>query len=539
MEFSFSIPTPSNEGEEKVFHISSGNSLYFIGANGGGKTRLSVKIEASSSGKAYRISAHRVLSLNPEVAKITEESAQKELESGNIYINVADGFGQYGRRGAFKASSLLNDFNVVIQSLFADQSNISLGTHRNIQIDPNYTIKKTKFEKLLGIWERILPHRTLHISGDNIKVSLPGSEELYSASDMSDGERAVFYIIGQALVAKPDSLLIFDEPELHIHRSIFNRLWDELEAARSDCAFVIISHDLEFVSSREGQKYVIQEYNPRNGWTIEAIPEDSGFTEELTSLILGSRRPILFVEGDGSSLDKAIYRACYPDWTIVSLGSCESVIHSVATMRRHSIFTRISCSGIVDADDYNEEEKRALSDLGVSVLAVSEIENLFLLPDVAKVILEDEGFLECEVQEKLELLKNAIIEKVNEPKSMNDVVLRYCRRRIDRTLKKVDLTIADTPETLSQTYIARTGALDVIAISEEIRLRIESAVEDRDMPKLLANFDNKGLLALAARDLKSISKKSFEGWITRTMRNAQTSRLKSAISGHLPELTPQ
>jgi ABC-type branched-subunit amino acid transport system ATPase component len=67
----------------------------------------------------------------------------------------------------------------------------------------------------------------------------------YKASEMSDGERAIFYMIGQTLAAAENSLLIFDEPELHVHRSIMDKLWDDLEAARQDCAFVFITHDLE------------------------------------------------------------------------------------------------------------------------------------------------------------------------------------------------------------------------------------------------------------------------------------------------------
>src|SRR5207253_6166364 len=97
----------------------------------------------------------------------------------------------------------------------------------------------------------------------------------------------------------------------------------------------------EFVASREGQKYVLSDYNPTSGWTIEAVPDSTGFTEDITTLILGSRRPVLFVEGDGGSLDQAIYRACYPDWTIIPRGSCEEVIHAVITMRANAALTRV------------------------------------------------------------------------------------------------------------------------------------------------------------------------------------------------------
>ncbi|MEP0944835.1 MAG: AAA family ATPase [Rhizobiaceae bacterium] len=69
------------------------------------------------------------------------------------------------------------------------------------------------------------------MSGNVKTKTLEGQE--YSAADMSDGERVVFYLIAQALLEKPDSLLIFDEPELHINRSILAKLWDEIEGARA------------------------------------------------------------------------------------------------------------------------------------------------------------------------------------------------------------------------------------------------------------------------------------------------------------------
>jgi hypothetical protein len=251
--------------------------------------------------------------------------------------------------------------------------------------------RPTKFEKLLEIWDLVLPHRKLDVSGDDIQVVAPSGAK-YPAAEMSDGERAVFYLIGQALMAAPNSLLIFDEPELHMHRSIMSLLWDQLESARPDCAMILISHDLEFVASREGQKYVLRDYDPRKSWTIEVVPEDAGFPEDITTLILGSRKPILFVEGTGGSLDRALYRACYPDWTIIPRGSCEEVIHAVVTMRANSALTGTKCSGIVDSDAYETSEIEFLRSKGIAILPVSEIENLFLLPDVVEAIARAEGF---------------------------------------------------------------------------------------------------------------------------------------------------
>lgn len=205
------------------------------------------------------------------------------------------------RDGAEKLKLSFNDFDFLVQALFAEQSNVALRTHNAAHAGNLTDLELTHFQKLIEIWKRVLPHRDLRVTGDDINAVAEGQQP-YSASEMSDGERAVFYMLGQALVAEPNSVLIFDEPELHVHRAILSRLWDEIEAARPDCAFLVITHDLDFAASRAGQKFVIQSYQTPAQWKIERVPENTGFSEEITTLILGSRKPILFVEGTGSSL---------------------------------------------------------------------------------------------------------------------------------------------------------------------------------------------------------------------------------------------
>ena len=439
MRFDFSIP--ESLGAINL-SVGAGASIIFVGANGGGKTRLAVHTERALAGRAHRISAHRALSLNPSVPKISEKQAISGLRIGRTQEDAQVHHREGHRWGSKAETALLNDFDYLIQALFADQANKSLQTHNRARAGDHSPAPPTKFEQLSQIWTRLLPHRVLNITGDDIEVSIPDSASKYKASEMSDGERAIFYMIGQALSAASDSLLIVDEPELHVHRSIMAKLWDELEAARQDCAFAFITHDLEFAASRPAQKFVILEYDPAPHWKIASVPDDTGFSEEITTLILGSRRPILFVEGTDGSLDTTIYRCCFPQFTVIPRGSCEEVLHSVVTMRRNANLTRVTCSGIVDADDYQPEDVANLEECGVSILPVSEIENLVLLPDVSRAIIESEGYVGEELEAKLEGVKNAVFQSLNSAAAVEAVVVRYCRRRIDRLLKKTDLSDA-------------------------------------------------------------------------------------------------
>lgn len=532
---SFQVQIPSQEGSE-ILKIEVGTSVVIVGANGSGKTRLASYIEDQLGELTHRIAAHRALSLNPSVAKVSEREAKLGLKTGwtDKEANIGHRKGQ--RWGGNAPVALLNDFDYLLQTLFAEQTNTSLETHKAAREGGSVDAKATKFEILKQVWESLLSHRELHISGDDIQVSLRGSHDLYSASEMSDGERAVFYMLGQALVAEPGSLLIFDEPELHVHKSIMSKLWDELEAIRPDCSFVFITHDIEFACSRIADKYVIRRYEPSPTWEISRVPDDSGFDENTITLILGSRKPVLFVEGNESSLDIATFRCCYPGWTVIPRGSCEQVIHSVVTMRRNSQLTRISCSGIVDADDYSSEDSEYLAQLGIAILPLSEIENVFVHPSVAEAILRGEGFSGPQLQEKLQGFRDAVIASISE-ENVEKAVLRYCRRRVDRALKKVDLRSAQTASQLKELLHQEVTTLNIEELDVYARKTINEAIENRDVSKLLSLYDNKGLLAIASTHLKGTRRSEFEHWLIRLFNSQKTSPVIEEVKKILPEVS--
>lgn len=534
MSHSFNIPTPN---DPLALSIDPGNSVIIVGPNGGGKSRLAVHIENSVGEVAHRISAHRALNLNPKVAKISETDALKGLRFGHQGENAVIAHRASHRWKSNEAIGLLNDFDFLVQSLFAEQANVSLQTHVRKRRNEEFEAIETNFEKLKAIWTRVLPKRELVISGDDISVDAEGVDP-YSASQMSDGERAIFYLIGQTLMAADETLIIVDEPELHVHPSIMSKLWDELEAARPDCSFVFITHDLEFAAQRSAQKYVIRDYRPTPVWEIEEVPSDTGFSEEINTLILGSRKPILFVEGGGVSWDAAVYRACYPDWTIIPYGSCEEVIHAVATMRRNASLTRVRCAGIVDADGQTERDVQNLAAAGVAILPVAEIENLFLLPDVSREVARTDDHNDAEIEALLSTLAASVVDLAQEPAALDATVLRYCKRRVDAVLKRLEFSAANADD-LSGEYTRQTGELNIKAIAEEFRGQVQVAIEAQDIASLAKLYDNKAFIAEAARHLKSTTLRNFKQWVMRALRNNTTPKLVGALQGHLPEIEAQ
>ena len=50
---------------------------------------------------------------------------------------------------------------------------------------------------------------------------------------MSDGERVLFYLAGEVICAPQNSIIIIDEPEMHIHSSLIKSFFDLLEAEKT------------------------------------------------------------------------------------------------------------------------------------------------------------------------------------------------------------------------------------------------------------------------------------------------------------------
>ena len=86
---------------------------------------------------------------------------------------------------------------------------------------------------------------------------------------MSDGEKLVFYLIGAVLCAPENALLIIEEPEVLLHDSIKNPLWDEVEAMRPDCTYVYLTHDIDFAAATTASAsgYVLTMETPGYGTT--------------------------------------------------------------------------------------------------------------------------------------------------------------------------------------------------------------------------------------------------------------------------------
>ena len=372
--------------DDKESFIEDRQSIVLLGANGAGKTRMSVWIDENNPElNIHRISAQKSLNM-PEYVSPTE---LKKAEDNFLYGTTNDDrdwLKRYGKKnnrwGNEPEIHMLNDYQSLMEFLMTENFEKSI-EYREKHKDGNPEFdNETKLEKIKKIWEKVITHRKLKICAGKIEVeSIGENTEKYNGNLMSDGERAIFHYIGEVVSAKDNSLIIIDEPENHLHNSILEKLWNEIEAERQDCVYLYITHNLDFARSRNNAQIIwIKNMLDKQKWDFELLNSDE-FSDDLLLEILGNRQGVLFIEGTpDKSIDRKLYSRLFPKYSIMPLEGCASVIQATKSYNKLPMLHYKTIKGIVDRDRRTEGEINSLLQDKIYVPSVAEIENLFLIP---------------------------------------------------------------------------------------------------------------------------------------------------------------
>lgn len=384
MKIDYTLMLPRAEATES---INTSQSLLFVGANGSGKTRLGtwIELESPQKAKVHRISAQKSLSMPDSTTPVSIEIAERNLLFGNAERSDNKAHFKWHSK---PATSLLNDYEKLMVYLFSDE------TEENAKFKAAYKLTTsrieppiTKIDLVKAVWEKILPHRELIIGGLRIQTRVKGSQDqIYNSSEMSDGERVIFYLIGQCLAAPKDGIIVIDEPELHLHKSVQAPLWAEVEKLRADCLFVYLTHDVDFAAAQEGAQRVWLKSFDGKKWDWELIQADQNLPDDLLLEVLGSRKPVVFVEGENGSYDVSFYREILSGFLVVPRGSCSQVIQSVKALKANTQLHHLNVYGLIDRDRRVPAEIAGLENDSIFVLRVAEVENLFCTKEILRIV---------------------------------------------------------------------------------------------------------------------------------------------------------
>jgi len=398
-----------------------------------------------------------------------------------------------GNRWNGKPSTvLLTDYDKLMVYLFTQDYEEST-RYRQAAKDPaaRTAPPETKIDIVKRIWESVLPHRELIIGGGKVEARVKGGgSALYNASEMSDGERVIFYLIGQCLSPKKDSIIVIDEPELHLHKSLQATLWDAIEAERPDCLFVYITHDLDFAMTRvNAPKICVQSYDGAL-WNWYVAPQNDVVPEEVFLQITGGRKPVLFVEGDQGSLDQFLLGRLYPEYTVTPLAGCEKVIHATRSFAELRHFHALECAGIIDRDYRSEEEIAGLKRMNVFVLEVSEIENLLLLEDVLSVV--SKGIHRSDFPNLMNQVREYVFGEL--VRQRERVISAITAASIEKSLVSFNAK-AQGASKLENALKDLFASFDVSDVYTNIESKVNGVIERKDYDEALKIYANKGLVA--------------------------------------------
>jgi|GEM_PF-783187 len=425
MIYTFSFPDFSDNN--KSITLSSGQIAFVVGENGSGKSALMHHFYKSNAHNSKRIFAHRKILIKSNVASMTD------VERNNAERNII--------QSDMNSSARYSDHNADQKLMLAIFDLVRAETSRAFQIaqahdSGNQTLAAeiSRIDSPIKIINSVFFNARIPI-----EISIASDSQIfasknrcpkYSIIELSDGEKNALLMSIEILTAKPEGIIIIDEPEIHLHSSISSPLLSDLFSRRPDCSYIISTHDLELLGDSSAEKIIVIRNCQWNSgeavsWDANIIESPRDIDNDVKASIKGGRKTILFVEGKESGRDVSIYSILFPAVSIIACGNCTEVKNSVRGMQGVQDLTWLNPLGLIDSDGQVSESLGKLQSENIFALPFYAIESLYYNKSViAKIIF---GFDPKSVSIELEKIE-AII-KVEASSLKTHMCAMVCEKR--------------------------------------------------------------------------------------------------------------
>jgi ABC-type cobalamin/Fe3+-siderophores transport system ATPase subunit len=544
------LPPREPNTQPEVLELEVDQPVVIIGANGAGKSRFGFWIEKNQLNpeKVHRISAQKSLDF-PEYVRLTGlEQAEKELLLGTSHNPEAWGGvletklvhrWPMSQRSKLSVTVGLDDYEKALALLFArkaDRDDQVVKLIKQMQSEGKNELPQllhSPHETLLSIWNDILPHRKLFIDKNKINVLVPDNNDVYQAREMSDGERVALYLMAQCLCVPSDSIIIIDEPEMHLHKSLMSKLWSRIEEVQSGCLFVYITHDLDFVASRLGAKKLWLKSYDGNNWKWQEVPKEESLPEPVLLEILGNRKKTIFIESQKGSLDYKIYEAIYPEFLILPRGSCKKVIEATKAMQDNPTLKKhIEAFGIIDRDYRTENEISSLIQKKIFTLDVAEIENILCVPELLQIVAVEER-----LENPSDICKQAVdlvMKKLEENLPLQ--VAKRSASEIQFKLNSFNEKKSVHKTSLVDTFNELVASIDVEKIYNDNLKLYEETIFSKDYKNALRLYNQKNLHTMIAPLFDLHPKGGYLKKILRLLSSERKNEIVSVLKQYTPAI---
>ncbi|MCA3560631.1 MAG: AAA family ATPase [Aestuariivirga sp.] len=476
------IPSVDQNPDEVL--LNPGDVVFVMGENGAGKSSLLQRIFATHWHSARRISAHRQ---NWLYSNLSALSAADRNNAGQN-INHHDTTPHSRWRDDYSTQRPQITLYDLVDAQNARGRGIAAAADAG---DLNEVQRLSKERAPLSTINLLMQKSNLPIelsigSSGEVLASKNGSYP-YSVAELSDGERNAVLICADVLTAKHGTLLLVDEPERHLHRSIISPLLTALFNTRPDCTFVVSTHDVTLaIDNPDSRTLLLQscQYAPNGivAWDYKLFGPEHGISEETKKAILGARRRLLFVEGRERSLDLSLYRILFPNMTIVPKQNCREVIQSVVGLRSSKSLHWLEVFGLIDGDQRTPVEIEELRSKGVYTLPLYSIESVYYHPKIFEGVAERK----CQItgDDKELVVENG---KAAAIASLRNHRTRLCHKVVSRSITHRIFASLQTQDAIEKRDVI-TFRVDTGELLKREEERFDRLIEEKNLDGLLSIY---------------------------------------------------
>ena len=518
--------------------LSKGSKLFVVGPNGSGKSALLSSWAKTEGDNIKILRAHRRNWMKSSAVNISPSQRDETEKNYAIY-----------QKASISRYTDPYESTMISNALFdLAESENALGRKARqaiIEHNDNREEKLTNLEKEfkeqnspLGKLNNILAHSLF-----NTEISLSTTQQIlatkngetFEASQLSDGERNALILSCHVLSSPTGTIFFIDEPEQHLHRAIASPMLSALISERSDCAFVIFTHELSLVETvGEAQVLVLHgccwtDFEP-TAWDANLLRSDDEIPNDTRRAILGGRKKVLFVEGTANSLDRRLYEVIYPDFTVHPVGGCSEVIRTVLGLKKNPNLHWISAYGIIDNDGRNKSDIDTLNNDSIFVLQTFSIESLIYGEEARTVIAKNKAKeLNKDANDLLSQTTDCALQVLSG--HADRLAARRCCHKIERAAIN---KIPDWKDIL-------TNSTETIEISfpspfDEEKEKFQNFLNERNLEELIANYPvrESETFNKIAETLHYQSPNDYEAAVIECVKNIK--EFRNALKNILPRI---
>lgn len=512
----YTLTIPRSNGVPLALALNNGDTLFVLGANGTGKSNLMHWFYRVTRANAHRIAAHRQTWFSSSESTLSAE----QRRSTEANIKSYDDSPEARWRDAYSDQRT----NVSIYDL-VDAENVRARKIAGAVDGEDLALaqKLSKEDAPIKVINELLRLSNLPLvlsiqQNDSIVVSKNGGDP-YGIHKLSDGERNAILVAADVLTVKKDSVVLIDEPERHLHRSIISPLLTLLIEKRTDCAFIIATHEvtlpLDNPKARtlllRGCTYVGN--NDVEAWDADLLLPEAQIEEGVKKDILGARRKLLFIEGTDQSLDKPLYSLIFPGVSIVAKSGSRDVENAVYGIRGAGELHWIHAFGVIDNDGRPQNSIDDLKAKGVYALPVYSVESIYYDP-----------YLQCRAAERHSTVTGEDTDRlVSDAKdaALSEVsphAERLSRRAVEKSIREEILRrLPGQPEIGAGTPVSIT--IDVAGVVSAEVARFRKSIADENLGEIIARYPVRetGALDRIAKKLGFQDREQYESAVRKLL----------------------